>query len=45
MFDKIIQATAVSLSMKGQSQDPAFAAKLARDPHTMVPEAMQAFEY
>lgn len=40
MFDKFIQASVVSLSMKDESRDPSFAAKIARDPHSMVPEAM-----
>jgi len=39
MFDKVIQASLMSLSMK-DAQDPSFAAKIARDPHSMVPEAM-----
>jgi hypothetical protein len=40
MFDKFVKASMMSMSMKDQSQDPSFAAKIARDPHSMVPEAM-----
>ena len=40
MFDKFIQASVVSLSMKDDARDSSFAAKIARDPHAMVPEAM-----